>query len=142
MASLVYNSAKAGLMNGSLDLDTDDLWVMLVDNTYPASALPEHDFRDDVTAFEISGTGYTAGGQQLASKTVTQDDVDDEGAFDAADVTWSGATFTARGAIVYKNVGTAATDNLVCFIDFGSDQTASGGPFSIEWNAEGILNLT
>ena len=38
---------------------------------------------------------------------------------------------TARGAVYYKVVGTAATDRLVAYIDFGSDITSTAGTFAL-----------
>lgn len=127
------------IMNGGIDLDTDTIKVMLVTSSYTPNQ-DTHEDRADVTN-EISGTGYTAGGATLASKTVTQDNTDNEGVFDAADVTWSTATITARGAVLYKSTGTPANDVLICYLDFGSDQTATGADFTIAWNAEGVVNL-
>ncbi len=139
MADVIYNSFKMKIMDGSIDLDTDTIKVMLVTSTYtPDQDL--HDFKDDVTN-EVTGTGYTAGGEALASKTVTQDNTDNEGVFDAADVTWSSSTITARAAVLYKDTGTASTSPLICYLDFGSDQSSSSGDFIIQWGSEGILNL-
>lgn len=95
---------------------------------------------DDVTN-EVTGSGYTAGGATLASKTTTVDNTDNEAVFDAADVTWSSSSITARGAVVYKDTGTASTSPLMCYFDFGSDQTSSSGDFKITWNSEGIINI-
>lgn len=139
MADVIYNVFKLNILNGGLDLDTDAIKVMLVTSAYTPNQ-DTHLDRADVTN-EVVGTGYTAGGATLASKTVTQDDTDNEGVFDAADVTWSTATITARGAVLYKSTGVAANDTLICYIDFGSDQSASGADFTIAWNAEGIVNL-
>lgn len=99
-----------------------------------------HDFFDDVTN-EVSGTGYTAGGATLGSQAVTQDDTDNEGVFDAADVTWSNSTITARGAVLYKSTGTASTSPLIAYFDFTEDKSSSSGDFTISWNAEGIINI-
>lgn len=140
MADVIYNSFKAKIMDGSIDLDTDTIKVALVTATYTPNQ-DTHDFFDDVTN-EVSGTGYSAGGATLASKTVTADTTDNEGVFDAADVTWSTSTITARGAVIYKSTGTASTSALICYLDFGSDKTSSAGDFTIQWNSEGILNLT
>lgn len=112
---------------------------MLVTSSYSPNQ-DTHNFIDDVTN-EVSGTGYTAGGQALASKTVTQDDTDNEGVFDAADTTWASSTITARGAVLYKDTGTPSTSPVLCYFDFGSDQISSNGNFTIAWNAEGIVNL-
>lgn len=139
MANVVYNAFKKNIMNGSIDLDTDTIKVMLVTSTYvPDQDL--HDYKDDITN-EVTGTGYTAGGQALANKTVTQDNVDNEGVFDADDVTWANSTITARGAVLYKDTGTPSTSPLLCYFDFVSDQSSSSGNFTIQWNTEGIINL-
>lgn len=140
MANLIYNSFKRDVMNGSIDLDTDTVKVMLVTSAYTPDQ-DAHDKRDDVTN-EVSGAGYTAGGATLANKTVTADNTDNEGVFDADDVSWASSTITARGAVLYKARGGAASaDELIAYIDFGSDIVSTGGTFLITWNAEGILNL-
>lgn len=139
MADTIYNSFKRDIMNGGIDLDTDTIKVALVTSTYTVDQ-DVHDNFDDITN-EVVGTGYTAGGATLASVTVTVDNTDNEGVFDAADVTWSTSTITARGAVVYKSTGTASTSKLICFLDFTSDKTSTAGDFVIQWGAEGILNL-
>lgn len=140
MADVIYNAFKKYIMNGSIDLDTDSIYVMLVTSSYtPDQDL--HEYRDDITN-EVSGTGYTAGGSALASKTVTADNTDNEGVFDANDVSWSTSTITARAAVLYKNRGGASSaDELICYIDFGADKISTAGTFTIAWNAEGIVNL-
>jgi hypothetical protein len=139
MADVIFNSFKRDIMNGSIDLDTDTVKVALVTSSYTPNQ-DTHDNFDDVTN-EVSGTGYTAGGSALANKAVTADNTDNEGVFDADDVTWGSSTITARGAVVYKDTGTASTSKLVCYIDFAADKVSSAGNFTIAWNAEGILNL-
>lgn len=139
MADVIYNAFKKNIMNGGLDLDTQDIKVALVTSTYTPDQDAHEDFADITN--EVSGTGYTAGGESLASKAVTADNTDNEGVFDAADVTWSTSTITARGAVVYYDSTVAATSLLICYIDFGSDQSSSAGDFTISWNAEGIVNL-
>lgn len=138
MANAIYNSFKRDIMNGSIDLDTDTIKVALVTSAYTPD-VDVHDNFDDITN-EVSGTGYTAGGATL-SVTVSVDNTDNEGVFDATDVTWSTSTITARGAVIYKSTGTASTSKLICYIDFGSDKSSSGGNFTIQWATEGILNL-
>lgn len=139
MADVIYNSFKRDIMNGSIDLDTDTIKVALVTSSYTPDQ-DAHDKFDDITN-EVSGTGYTAGGATLANKAVTADNTDNEGVFDADDVSWTTSTITARGAVIYKSTGTASTSNLICYIDFGSDKVSSASTFSIAWAAEGILNL-
>lgn len=140
MANVIYNSFKRDIMNGAIDLDTDTIKVLLVTSAYTPDQ-DAHDKRDDVTN-EVSGTGYTAGGATLASKAVTADNTDNEGVFDADDASWATATITARGAVLYKSRGGASSaDELIAYIDFGSDIVSTGGTFLITWAAEGILNL-
>lgn len=139
MADLIYNNFKKLIMNGGVDLDTDTIKVALVTSAYTPDQ-DVHDFFDDVTN-EVTGTGYTAGGATIGSPAVTADNTDNEGVFDGADVTWATSTITARGAVIYKSTGTASTSALICYLDFTTDKTSSAGDFTIQWNAEGILNL-
>ncbi len=139
MADVIYNSFKKKIMDGSIDLDTDTIKVALVTSSYTPDQ-DAHDFFDDITN-EVSGTGYTAGGASLSTKTVTADNTDNEGVFDADDVSWTSSTITARGAVIYKSTGTASTSPLICYLDFGSDKVSTAGTFTISWNSEGILNL-
>ena len=139
MADIIWNAFKANIMNGGIDLDTDDIKVALVTSTFSPNQDTEEDFADVTN--EVTGTGYTADGASLANDAVTQDNTDNEGVYDADDVTWSSSTITARGAVVYYDSTVAATSLLICYLDFGSDQTSTAGDFTIAWNAEGILNL-
>jgi hypothetical protein len=74
-------------MDGSVDLDTDTIKVMLVTSSYTPNQ-DTHDFKDDVTN-EVAGAGYAAGGATLANETVTADNTDNEGVVDADDVSWA-----------------------------------------------------
>jgi hypothetical protein len=136
----VVNKAKELLMEGSFDLVNDTIKVMLLTDTHTTD-IDAHEYIDDVSANEVSGTGYVAGGATLANKTVTKDNTDDEGVFDADDVTWSTSTITARYAVVYKDTGTPATSPILNIIDFGSNQVSTAGDFTIQWGTEGILNI-
>jgi len=129
------------MMNGSIDLDTDTIKLMLVTSTY-APNVDTHTKRSDVTN-EITGTGYTAGGVTLANKTVTVNNTTNTGVFDADDITISTATITARGAVLYKSRGGASSaDEIICYLDFGSDITSTNSDFIIQFNASGILTTS
>ncbi len=76
---------------------------------------------------EVTGTGYTAGGN-----TLTRIDPTSSGttAFtDFADTTWSSSTITARGALIYND--TAAGNPAVVVLDFGADKTSTNGDFTV-----------
>lgn len=140
MASLIYNNAKEAFLNGDIDLTSDTIKLALVTSAYTPDA-DAHDFWDDVSANEVANSGtYSAGGATLAV-TVSQDNTDDEGVFDATDVSFTSATITARYAVIYKSTGTAGTSALIALIDFGSNQTSTAGTFTITFAAEGIVNL-
>lgn len=142
MASGVYNDYKARAFGDGtmVDLDGDTIKLALLTSSYTPD-FDAHDFFDDVSANEVAASGtYSAGGATL-TVTLTQDNTDDEGVFDAADVTFTTATITARYAVIYKSTGNAATSPLICLIDFGSNQTSTTGNFVITFAAEGILNL-
>ncbi len=141
MASVLYNSFKRDIGNGSIDLDTDSIKVMLVTSSYTAD-IDAHTKRSDVTN-EVSGTGYSAGGSALTTKTMTANNTSDQGVFDADDVSWTTATITARGAVLYKSRGGASSaDELIAYVDFGSNQTSTAGTFTITWSATGIITLS
>lgn len=139
MADVIYNSFKKDIMNGNINLASDTIKVMLVTSAYTPNQ-DSHAKRSNVTN-EITGTGYTSGGKALSGKAVTQDDTNNRGVFDAIDVSWSSATFTSRAAVLYKSRGGAASaDELIAYIDFGSNKIASSpGSFGITWNSNGIL---
>lgn len=142
MASLVYNNYKARALGlGTMvDLDADTIKIALLTSSYTPDQ-DAHDFYDDVSANEVANSGsYAAGGATL-TVTLSQDNTDDEGVFDAVDVSFTTATITARYAVIYKDTGTPSTSPLVCLIDFGSNIASTGGTFAITFAAEGILNL-
>jgi hypothetical protein len=119
-----------------VDFNTDTIKVALVSD---APVQDTDDFFDDVT--EITGTGYTAGGVTLTSPTVTYDTTTDQVRLDAADVSWTTSTITARYAVVYKSTGSAATSPLICYYDFGSNQSTTAGTFAIQWHADGLAYI-
>lgn len=140
MASLVYNRFKKNLFAGLVDLDGSGshvIKVALLTSSYTPDA--DHNIWTEISGDEVSGDGYTAGGATLANKTVTQDDVNDKGYFDADDVTWANSTITARYAVLYDD--TLINKDLLCVFDFVSDQSSSSGDFTISWNASGIVEI-
>ena len=87
------------------------------------------------TSNEVSGTGYTAGGNTLTRVDPTTSSTT---AFtDFSDSTWSSASFTARGALIYND---SDSDKAVAVLDFGADKTASGGDFTITFPAADASN--
>ena len=133
MASGIYNRFKANIFNKIVDLEGDTINVSLYDDSHSFTAT------DTVytTTNELTTTGgYTQGGVALASKAVTEAATTK---WDAADSTWTSATFTAYHAVIWDD--TVGTDDLICSIDFGGAQTVTAGTFTIQWHADGIITL-
>ncbi len=129
MASLIYNSCLNDMATGAIDFDTNSFKIELVTSSYTPNK-DTHTKRSDVTN-EISGTGYTEGGVSTAV-TVTNDTANDRIDINFADVSWASATLTAAAAVIYKTTGTASTDNLVAYLDFGGNVTSTNGTFTLD----------
>jgi len=135
MASGIYNRAKANWFNKVVDLEADIIHVALMATGHAFDAA--HNTWSQVVVNEMAGTGYDAGGKALANKGVTQAATTK---WDADDIVWTVATFTAFHAVIYDN--DLAGDDLICSIDFGGGKSVSGGTFTIQWDAAGIITLT
>lgn len=79
------------------------------------------------TLGEVNGTGYTAGGKALVNITPVLSG--STAIVDFDDVTWSGSTITARGALIYND--THPSKAAVMVLDFGSDKSSSAGDFTV-----------
>ena len=84
---------------------------------------------------EVSGSGYSAGGNTLTNTGVAKSTVTSY--TDFSDTSWTSASFTARGCLIYNSstVTGLTTDAAVCSIDFGGDKTVSSGTFTIQFPA-------
>ena len=133
------------MLNKEIDFITDDIACSLHTVTYVPNQ-DTHDFFDDLTNQLATANGYTnedgtGTGKLLAGKGHTN--TLNVSSLDADNVVWtsSGAGFTARIAVlsdVTSNVTT--TDPLILWIDFGANETASGGgTFTIDWSGTDIV---
>ena len=141
MPSKLYGNFLLKALNKEVDFDTDTIKVALLSSSYTPDQ-DAHDYYNDVSTYEVSGTGYTAGGNTLGSKTATYDSATNVIVLDAADTTWSSSTITARYAVVYDSTGTSSTSALIGYVDFGSDQSSTNGNFTITWDSTGIVRIT
>ena len=82
-----------------------------------------------------SGSAYTSGGATLTSVTPVASST--TAICDFADVSFSSASFTANGALIYNS---SATNAAVCAIAFGSDKTATNGTFTIQFPTADATN--
>ena len=79
------------------------------------------------TSNEITGTGYTAGGNTLVV-SVSPTSSGTTAFLSFSDTTWTNATFTCRGALIYNSTN---ANKAVAVFDFGSDKQVVGGTFTI-----------
>jgi hypothetical protein len=133
MASLIYNNTINHLADGDLNFRVDSFKCLLVTSAY-APNKDSHNFRDDVSG-EVIGAGYTAGGNAVTA-TVTQDMATDRVDITFGSVSWASAAITARAAVIYKSRGgPASQDELVSYVDFGSDVSSSGATFMVTFTS-------
>ena len=117
------NSFKQEMLQSGQDIVTDTLYMAL----YTAFSDIGQLTTVYTTSNEVTGTGYTAGGVEVTGAVLsTQTTGPAAGTvyvnFD--NVSWPGANFTARGALIYKDLGSGNTAS-VAVLDFGSDKTSA-----------------
>lgn len=100
---------------------------------YTSSASLDAATTDYTTTGEVVGTGYTAGGKVLTNIDPTSSGT--TAFIDFNDVTWTSATLTAAGALIYNTTtdGGTGTTNAVAVISFGGDKTSTNGDFVIQF---------
>lgn len=115
------NTFKTGLPSGTFNFSSDTFKIALYSNTADLGPTTSA----YTTSGEITGSGYTAGGETLTvsvTPTTGNDPFNTVAYLSFANATWSPATFTARGALIYKSGG---GDPTVCVLDFGGDKTCT-----------------
>jgi len=130
-------SFKVALLDGEMDFSADTSQTFKI-ALYTSAA----DLSADTTAYsvtnEVSGTGYTAGGNTLTISTAPTNGGSGTTAFlDFADTTWTDATITARGALIYKVGG---SNPAVAVLDFGADKTSTAGDFQVQFPTADATN--
>jgi hypothetical protein len=141
VAWTLYDNFRLGMMNGNaINFATagDTIKIAITTSAYTVDQAL-HDFFNDITN-EVSGTGYTAGGTALASKTLNLSS--GTVTFDAADQTYTqnAAGFsTGRRLIMYKDTGTASTSRLIAYHSEASDFGNVAGDLTLQWDSLGII---
>tara|TARA_R110000824_G_scaffold399359_1_gene604747 strand:+ start:458 stop:877 length:420 start_codon:yes stop_codon:yes gene_type:complete len=124
-------SYKAELLNKEHDMNTNTFKIALYTSSATLSAA--------TTAYsgtnEITGTNYTGGGATLSGGTIATSGT--TVFVDFTDPTWSSATFTARGALIYNS---SVSNKAVCVLDFGGDFSVASGTFAIVFPAADASN--
>ena len=112
------NSFKQEMLQAGQNLATDTLKMALYTAFSDIGPLTTV----YTTTNEVTGTGYTAGGVIVTGATISTDVQTGTVYVDFADVAWPGASFTARGALIYN---VTRSNKSVAVLDFGSDKTFS-----------------
>ena len=121
-------SFKSEILQEGHQLATDTIKIAL----YTSSASLDATTTAYSTSNEVSGTGYTATGVTLTSTAVSTTGTTAH--FDADDPTWTSASFTARGALIYNS---SNSNKAIAVLNFGGDFTVAGGTFKIVFPAAG-----
>ena len=133
----VCNVFKQELLKGGHDFDGGATYYIAL---YTSSATLGATTTAYATANEVtnsSGTAYTAGGKALTSPTVTGGSGTATAFVDFADVSWTSASFTANGALIYRQDAGGPTNDAVVVLAFGGDFTASNGTFTVQFPTAG-----
>jgi len=127
MANALYDFGRESILGGDIQVDTDDIRCILIDEADDTIDLAlDQDVADRAAAARVATSGA------FTSKTITA------GVFDAADVTLSTVTGDQSESIdIYKHTGVDATALLICNIDTatGLPVTPNGGDIVIQWDS-------
>lgn len=133
-----YGLALGHIANKEIDLDSDTFKCALVTSSYTPD-MDADEFWSTPQADEASGTNYSAGGTTLTTVSLVYDPATNRMQWEADDAVWANATVTARYAVVYDSTpGTAGTDFLICYTNFGVDMVATAHEFRVAW-ASGVV---
>jgi hypothetical protein len=147
----LYDQAAADIMNGTIDLLTATIKVMLVTSTYvpdPSHLVVDAGGANDPVDAEIVATGYTrgwnnSGRKTLTGKTVATNSTLHRGVFDASDTIWAtlgGATnATISGALLIVEGGANDTTSRLLGYYALTPLTTSGVGLRVQWDTNGVL---
>ena len=127
-------------MLGDYNLNSPDtIKVALIGNifaSYSTNELADLLTWDQISEeFEVTGTGYTAGGKYLSNNNVVQDDDNNVAKLQADNLAWAASSISARGAVLYEE----SSLDIIAILDFGDFQTSVSGTFTIVWSNSNVL---
>jgi len=135
ITSAICNSFKTEILTGvhNFTASSGNTFNLAL---YTSSATLNKSTTAYTTSEEVSGSGYTAKGNALTSVTPALST--DTAVCDFADTSFTSASFTARGCLIFND--SASGDPAVCAIDFGADKTVTSGTFTIQFPAADASN--
>ena len=136
ISQAMATSFKVEILGGDFDFSSGTTQVFKI-ALFTSSATLGATTTAYATTNEVVGTNYVAGGNTLTIST-NATSTGTTAFLDFADTTWSTATITARGALIYLANG--GTNPAVAVLDFGSDKTSTAGDFTIVFPAADSSN--
>jgi hypothetical protein len=118
-------SAKVGFFTGTYIPLADTMKIAL----YTSTATLDATTTVYTTSNEVVGTGYTAGGNTLTGAAISSDAGTGTAWLTFSNSTWTTATITARGALIYDSTQSNAA---IAVLDFGADKISTAGTFTIQ----------
>jgi hypothetical protein len=135
-----YAKARANVYAAKINFLADDIRCALLGPGYTPDRNVDEKW-SDISAFEIAGTGYVAGGELLANKTVTYDAGLKRTSLDADDVLWPASSLAGRVVAIYD--ATHVDQPLMGFADYGATGFAcTNGTLKVKFSDNGVLTDT
>jgi hypothetical protein len=136
ISQAMVTSFKVGVLNGVFNFGSGTPQTFKI-ALYTSAATLDAATTAYTILNEVSGPGYTTGGNTLSISQVPTSS-GTTAFLDFADTTWTSATITARGALIYLANGT--TNPAVAVLDFGSDKTSTSGDFTVQFPTADATN--
>lgn len=142
MASANFSNITDHLAKAAVNFSTDTFKAVLVTSVPSEANLDAWVNRSDVTNEHAATGGYTTGGFAVTASVGTVDTANNRTAvtFTCGNPTYSSATISAVGCIIYKSTGTPSTDKLLHFVDFGGTVSSSSGTFTVSFSTPLYIN--
>ena len=141
-SSTLTTSFKKALLDGEMDFSSDTTQVFKI-ALYTSAATLDADTTAYTASNEVAnGDGYTTTGNTLSLTGTNATNPTDGGSgtvvyLSFANTTWSAASITARGALIYQSGG---SNPSVAVINFGADKTSTSGDFTIQFPTADATN--
>tara|TARA_B100001564_G_scaffold325394_1_gene306874 strand:- start:982 stop:1428 length:447 start_codon:yes stop_codon:yes gene_type:complete len=137
ISQAVCNVFKQELLKGNHDFDGGATYYIALYTSSATLGATTTAYASGNEVTNSSGSAYTAGGKALTSPTVTGGASATTAFVDFADISWTSASFTANGALIYRQDGGGPTNDAVVVLAFGGDFTASNGTFTVQFPTAG-----
>ena len=142
MASANFTNLTDHLAKAAINFSSDTFKAILVTAVPSESDLDTFVNRSSVTTEHAATGGYTTGGFSVTATVGAVDTTNNRVAvtYTCASPTYSSATLSAVGCIIYKSTGTSSTDKLMHFVDFGGTVSSTAGNYTVTFSTPFYIN--